>query len=62
MPATVKEEAREVLDTLPDDATWDQVVYAMEFRMKVLKGLADARAGRVHTMAEVSERLGFDFE
>ena len=53
MPATAKEEAREVIDRLADEATWDELAYAIEFRAAVERGRRDARAGRVSSNAEV---------
>jgi hypothetical protein len=60
MTVSVKEAARELVDSLPDDATWEDLAYAVEFRLKVLRGLADARAGRVLSSEEVWKRLGID--
>jgi predicted transcriptional regulator len=40
---TTKEQARALIDQLPDSATWDDVAQAIA----VEEGLADLRAGRV---------------
>jgi hypothetical protein len=57
---TVKEQVRELADQLSDSATWDDVAAEVELRRRVLRGLADKEAGRVHTVAEVRRRLGLD--
>ncbi|MFN0145647.1 MAG: hypothetical protein ACKVT1_03995 [Dehalococcoidia bacterium] len=60
MPATLKDEAKAVIDRLPEDATWDDVLYAIEFRRAVERGLADSRAGRVVSLDEVLRTVGLD--
>lgn len=59
MPATtVRDEARRLVDQLPDDATWDDLLYQIYVRQSVDAGLADLRAGRVVSAEEVRRRLG----
>jgi predicted transcriptional regulator len=41
--STPKQQAREVIERLPDTATWDDVAQALA----VEEGLADVRAGRL---------------
>jgi hypothetical protein len=60
MPTTLKDEAKAAIDRLPDDATWDDVLYALEFRRAVERGLADSRAGRVVSFEEVLESVGLN--
>ena len=55
---SVKSAARETLDSLPEDATWDDVLYRMYVRQKIEAGLADDAAGRLHTTEEVRKFLG----
>jgi hypothetical protein len=54
----VKERAREVIDQLPEDASWDDVMYAVYVRQVVEAGLADLDAGRKQPHAEVKARFG----
>lgn len=59
MPATnVREETRRLAEQLPDDATWEDVLYQIYVRQSVEAGLADARAGRLVSSDEVRRRLG----
>jgi len=54
----VKDEARKLIDELPDDATWDDVIYRMYVRQKISLGLEAAREGRVVSHEEVKQRFG----
>ena len=56
--ATIRVEARRLVEQLPDDATWDDVLYKVYVRQSVEAGLDDCRAGRVVPVAEVRRRLG----
>lgn len=44
---TTKEQARALLENLPDGVTWDDIVYELAARRSVELGLADAEKGRV---------------
>lgn len=46
MSANIKEEARRLVDSLPDDSTWEGLMYQIYVREAVENGLADAEAGR----------------
>ena len=52
----VKEEAEKLVRELPDDATWDDLMYRIHVRQAVERGLADAADGRTVSQEEV-ERL-----
>jgi hypothetical protein len=56
--ATVKEEARRLVEQLPDDATWDDLLYEVYVRQSIDTGLEDCRQGRLLSVAEVRRRLG----
>jgi hypothetical protein len=53
-----KHEARRLIDQLPDDATWDDVLRAIEVRKAIESGLADSDSGRVVGVNEVREQYG----
>jgi predicted transcriptional regulator len=53
-----KEAARRLIDSLPDDATWDDLMHAIHVRRTIETGLADAAAGRVASVEDVRERFG----
>lgn len=53
----VKEEAKKLLDTLPDEASWDDVMYEMYVRNKIDKGIAAAEEGRLLSHEDVRKRV-----
>jgi hypothetical protein len=56
--ASVKEEARRLVERLPDDATWEDLQYQIYFRQAVEAGLKDSREGRVLPLEEARRRFG----
>ena len=43
----IKDEARRLVEQLPDDATWEDLQYQIYFRQAVQAGLQDSHAGHV---------------
>ncbi|MBI4614074.1 MAG: hypothetical protein HY720_10735 [Planctomycetes bacterium] len=56
----VKDQAREVIEHLPEDAGWDDILYEIYVRQKVSEGLEDARQGRVVSHEELVALRGVD--
>jgi predicted transcriptional regulator len=54
---SVKEEIRSLVDTLPDDATWDQAMYEIYVRQKIAEGERAIAEGRVVSHEEVKKRF-----
>ena len=54
----VKEEARKIIDGLPDSVTWEDVIYRLYVREAIEAGIADADAGRVVDVSEVRAEYG----
>lgn len=54
----VKDEARKLVETLPEDVTWDDLMYRIYVRQSIEKGLADSEAGRVIDTEEIRKRFG----
>jgi hypothetical protein len=54
----IKEEAKRLLDRLPDDLTWDQLMHEIYVRQSIEAGLDDSKAGKTVGVAEVRERFG----
>jgi hypothetical protein len=54
----IKEEAKRLLDRLPDDLTWDELMHEIYVRQSIEAGLADSKAGKVIEVKEVRERFG----
>jgi len=55
---TAKQQARQLLERLPDDVTWDDVVYEFAVRRSVERGLADDTDGRVMPSEQLKAALG----
>jgi hypothetical protein len=56
--ASVKEEARRLVEGLPDDATWEDLQYQIYFRQAVEAGLSDSQEGRIVPLEEARQRFG----
>lgn len=56
--ANLKDEARRIIDRLPDEATWDDLMYEIYVRQAVEAGLRDVEAGRVTDSDAVRKSFG----
>jgi hypothetical protein len=54
----IKEEARKLVDELPDDATWEQLEYRIYVRRKIEAGLDSLKNDETLSTDEVRRRLG----
>jgi hypothetical protein len=54
----IKDEARRIVDQLPDDASWEELIYRIYVRQSIEAGLRDSDAGRVESVAEVRRSFG----
>jgi predicted transcriptional regulator len=54
---TAKEDARQLIESLPDHATWDDVMYELYVRQKIAIGIQAADEGRVVPHEEVKKRF-----
>ncbi|HEX7335026.1 MAG TPA: hypothetical protein VF290_26225 [Pyrinomonadaceae bacterium] len=54
----IKDEARRLLDRLPEDITWDQLMHEIYVRQSIEAGLADSKAGRTIDVKDVREKFG----
>lgn len=55
--ASAKDAARQLIEQLPDQATWDDIQYELYVKQKIEEGLADIAAGRVISHEELKHRL-----
>ncbi len=57
----IKPDARQLVDSLPESATWDDLAYEVYVRASIEAGLADAEAGRMlsheEALASVRSRI-----
>jgi predicted transcriptional regulator len=56
--SNVKQEARRLVDNLPENATWDDLMYEIYVRQAIEAGLADSEAGRTLDVKEVRAKFG----
>jgi hypothetical protein len=55
---SVKDQARKIIDTLSEDATWEDVFYRLYVREAVGAGNQDANAGRVVDVSQLRAEYG----
>ena len=55
--STAKQAAKKIIDQLPDQATWDDIMYELYVKQKVEAGLADIDAGRTIPHEQVKAEL-----
>ena len=56
--ANIKQEAFSLLEKLPQDATWDDLMYEIYVRQAIETGLEDSEAGRTTDVREVRAKFG----
>ncbi len=54
----IKEEARRLVEKLPDEATWEDLMYEVYVRQAIEAGLEDSQTGRVRPVDEVRAKFG----
>lgn len=55
--ATPKEAARQLIELLPEQASWDDIMYELYVKQKIEEGLKDAKEGRVRPHEDVKREL-----
>jgi hypothetical protein len=55
---SIKEEARRLVDQLPENSPWDDLMHEIYVRQSIEKGLADSEACRTTPVDEVREKFG----
>jgi predicted transcriptional regulator len=54
----IKQEAHKLIERLPENSTWDDLMYQIYVRQTVEAGLADSKAGNVISVQEVRKKFG----
>ena len=57
MTITAKETAKRVIEHLPEQAGWDDILYELHARQKIEEGLKASDEGRVVPQREAKRRL-----
>ena len=55
---TIKQKAHQLLDRLPDSATWEDLMYQIYVRQSIEAGIKDSDEGRTMDVKEVRKRFG----
>jgi hypothetical protein len=55
---SIKEEARRLVEKLPENSTWEDLVHEIYVRQAVEAGLADSRAERTTDVDQVRSSFG----
>ena len=53
----IKKEAQGILEKLPEDATWDDLMYEIYVRKAIESGLKDSEAGRITEVKDVRAKF-----
>ena len=54
-----KKEAHRLIDRIPPEATWDDLMHEIYVREAIERGLADSKAGRTKDVKEIRAKYGF---
>ena len=54
----IKKEAYRLLEKLPENATWDDLMYEIYVRQTIEAGIEDSKAGRTVDVKEVRAKFG----
>jgi hypothetical protein len=54
----IKEQARRLLENLPDTATWEDLIYQIYVRQAIEAGMSDSIQGKTIDVKEVRRRFG----
>jgi hypothetical protein len=55
--ATAREENRRRIDTLPDDAIWEDVQYSIYVRERIERGRHETSEGKTVDQSEIERRM-----
>ncbi len=53
-----KDDAHKIIDKLPENSTWDDLIYEIYVRQVIEKGLSDSKAGRTKDVKDIRKKYG----
>lgn len=53
-----KEDAHKLIDQLPPNATWDDLMHEIYVREAIERGMEDSRASRTKDVADIRKKYG----
>ncbi len=54
----IRDEAHKLVDRLPQNSTWDDLIHEIYVREVIERGLEDSKAGRTKDVSEVRKKYG----
>lgn len=57
---SVKARAMSLVRSLPNDSSWEDLMYRIYVRQKIETGLTDIRTGRVHSHESIRREFGLE--
>jgi len=54
----IKEAAQKLIEKMPDDSTWDDLMHEIYVRQAIESGLADSQAGRTTSVETLRAEFG----
>jgi len=54
---TAKESARDLIDQMPEEASWDDIMFELYVKQKIESGIQDVSEGRVAAHEDIKARL-----
>jgi hypothetical protein len=55
---SIKEEARRIIDALPENSSWSDLMYEIYVHCEIEAGVRDLDQGRIQSHEEVKQRFG----
>lgn len=56
--SNIKNEARQLVDSLPNNSSWDDLMYKIYVRQSIDAGLKDSAEGKVASVHDVRKKYG----
>ena len=53
-----KDQAHKLVDKMPENSTWDDLIHEIYVRQIIEEGLADSKSGRTRDVREIREKYG----
>ena len=54
----IKEAAHQLIDKMPDNSTWDDLIYEIYVRQSIESGIADSKSDAIKTASEIRNKYG----
>jgi hypothetical protein len=58
MAINIKAEAKKLIEKLPKDSTWDDLMHEVYIRQAIESGLKDSKAGKTLHVSEIRKKYG----